>query len=46
MSIFDFQSEMEQEVTKNEKQEKLDKALDQIRRKFGEDAIVRGSLKR
>ena len=46
MSIFDFQSEMEQEVTKNEKQEKLDKALDQIRKKFGEDAIVRGSLKR
>ena len=45
MSIFDFQSEMEQEVPKNEKQEKLDKALDQIRKRFGKDAIVRGSLK-
>ena len=46
MSIFDFQSELEQDVPKNEKQEKLDKALDQIRKKFGNDAIVRGSLKK
>ena len=45
MSIFDFQEMMEQETPKNEKHQKLDKALDQIRKKYGEGAIVRGSLK-
>lgn len=45
MSIFDFQSEMEQKTPKDEKHEKLDKALDQIRKKYGKDAIIRGSLK-
>lgn len=46
MSIFDLQAAMEQENPKSEKQEKLDKALDQIRKKYGEGAIVRGSLKK
>lgn len=42
MSIFDFQSEKSQ---KDKKHQKLDQALDQIRKKYGEGAIVRGSLK-
>lgn len=46
LSIFDLQAAMEQENPKSEKQEKLDKALDQIRKKYGEGAIVRGSLKK
>lgn len=46
MSIFDLQAAMEQQNPKSEKQEKLDKALDQIRKKYGEGAIVRGSLKK
>ena len=51
MSIFDMenvssQNMAKQEIKKNEKQEKLDKALDQIRKKFGDGAIVRGSLKK
>ncbi len=46
MSIFDLQAAMEQENPKSEKQEKLDKALDQIRRKYGEGAVIRGSLKK
>ena len=46
MSIFDFEDEEKQETKKNKKQEKLDKALDQIRKKYGEGAIVRGSLKK
>lgn len=51
MSIFDFQNVLNQnvqnqEIRNNEKQEKLDKALDQIRKKFGDEAIVRGSLKK
>ena len=51
MSIFDMenvssQNMARQEIKKNEKQEKLDKALDQIRKKFGDGAIVRGSLKK
>lgn len=45
MNIFDYQEELELDVPKREKQEKLDKALDKIRKKFGDDAIVRGSLK-
>ena len=45
MSIFDYQEGLEKDVPKNEKQEKLDKALDKIRKKFGDDVIVRGSLK-
>ncbi|MEE1314831.1 MAG: DNA polymerase IV [Faecalimonas sp.] len=39
MSIFDFSSKQ------NEKHQKLDKALDAIRKKYGEDAIMRGGPK-
>ena len=51
MSIFDLdhvsnQNMAKQEIKKNEKQEKLDKVVDQIRKKYGEGAIVRGSLKK
>lgn len=51
MSIFDLESVSsqnmaKQEIRKNEKQEKLDKVLDQIRKKYGDGAIVRGSLKK
>lgn len=46
MSIFDFQEMMEQDIPKDEKHEKLNKALDQIRKKYGDGAIVRGSLKK
>ena len=51
MSIFDLegvsnQNMARQEIKKNEKQEKLDKVLDQIRKKYGDGAIVRGSLKK
>ena len=45
MSIFDFQNGIEKKTPKDEKHRKLDRALDQIRKKYGEDAIVRGSLK-
>lgn len=45
MSIFDYQEQLESESIKDEKHQKLDKALDQIRKKYGKDAIVRGSLK-
>lgn len=48
MSIFDFQQEMESEeqnvAVKNEKHAKLDKAMDEIRKKFGNDAIKRGTF--
>lgn len=46
MNIFDFQETIKQETAKDEKHQKLDKALDQIRKKYGDAAIVRGSLKR
>lgn len=42
MSIFDFQYEQSKDVEKNKKHQKLDKALDAIRNKFGDDAIKRG----
>lgn len=45
MSIFDFQNEMQQKKPENEKHQKLNKALDEIRKKYGEGAVVRGSLK-
>ncbi len=50
MTIFDFQgyfSKGEQNAVqeKQGKHQKLDKALDQIRKKYGKDAIVRGTLK-
>ena len=46
MSIFDFQEMLEQETPTDEKHDKLNKALDQIRKKYGDGAIVRGSLKK
>lgn len=46
MSIFDFQEMLEKEVPNDEKHQKLNKALDQIRKKYGDGAIVRGSLKK
>ena len=42
LSIFDFQMEHED---KRKKQQKLDEALDQVRKKYGEGVIVKGSLK-
>ena len=44
MSIFDFQEECKEDLVKNEKHAKLDKALDEIRKKFGEDAVKRGTF--
>lgn len=44
MSIFDFQKEQKEQSAKNEKHQKLDKALDSIRKKYGEDAIKKGAL--
>lgn len=38
LSLFDYQAPV------SEKQQKLDAALDQIRRRFGNDAVKRGSL--
>ena len=40
LSIFDIQ----QEKPKDEKHRKLDKALDEIRKRFGEDAVKRGTF--
>lgn len=48
MNIFDYQYEMEHnennQSVKDEKHRKMDKALDEIRSKFGENAIQRGTL--
>lgn len=40
LSIFDIQMEKPQD----EKHQKLDRALDEIRKKYGDDAVVRGTL--
>ena len=45
MSIFDFQEEVGKPKVQDEKHQKLNKALDAIRKKYGDDAIFRGSLK-
>ena len=45
MSIFDFQEEVGKHKVQDEKHQKLNKALDAIRKKYGDDAIFRGSLK-
>ena len=45
MSIFDFQEEVTKPKVQDEKHQKLNKALDAIRKKYGDDAIFRGSLK-
>ena len=44
ISIFEYSEDMEKNNRKNEKHKKLDKALDEIRDKFGEDAIMRGTF--
>ena len=44
MDIFDLQHLMEKETSKKEKHQKLDKALDEIKRRFGEDAVKRGAF--
>lgn len=45
MSIFDLQSAAEKKPSEDEKHQRLNQALDQIRKKYGEHAIMRGSLK-
>ena len=45
MSIFDFQEEVGKPKVQDEKHQKLNKALDAIRKKYGDDEIFRGSLK-
>ena len=44
MNLFDFQQILQKDTSKKEKHQKLDKALDEIRKKFGDDAIKRGTL--
>ncbi len=44
MDIFDLQQMMKQDISKKEKHKKLDHAMDEIRKKFGEDAIKRGTF--
>lgn len=44
LSIFDIQYEQRSERPLDKKHEQLDKALDKIRRKYGEDAVKRGSF--
>ena len=44
MSIFDFQHEEISEQSRDEKHQRLDRALDEIRKKFGDEAIKRGTL--
>ena len=44
MNIFDFQNEQTKGNVKAAKHQKLDKALDRIREKFGENAIKRGTF--
>lgn len=44
MDIFDLQQMMKQDVSRKEKHKKLDRAMDEIRKKFGEDAIKRGTF--
>lgn len=44
MSIFDFQVMDEKPRVKDEKHRKMDKAVDEIRKKFGEGAITRGTF--
>ncbi len=41
LSIFDIQRE-QKDAARTEKQKRLDKALDEIRKKYGEDAVKRG----
>lgn len=42
LSIFDIQYEKKKETPADKKHECLDKALDKIRKKYGEDVVIRG----
>lgn len=44
MTIFDYKYEETTRKSNDEKHQKLDKALDEIRKKFGEEAIKRGTF--
>ncbi len=44
LNLFDLGQQVEMDHQKNEKHEKLDKALDAIRKKFGDEAIKRGTF--
>lgn len=46
MSIFDYQNEEKNNKAKEEKHRKLDHAIDEIRKKFGDDVIKRGTFLR
>lgn len=43
LSIFDIQIQKKKKKLPTRKQEQLDKALDQIRKRYGESSVVRGS---
>ena len=43
LSIFDIQTQKKKKKLSTRKQEQLDKALDQIRKRYGESSVVRGS---
>lgn len=44
MNLFDFERQLKKEIAKDEKHKKLDKAVDEIRKRFGDEAITRGTL--
>ena len=44
MSIFDYQFEEKNDKVKEEKHRKLDHALDEIRKRFGDEVIKRGTF--
>lgn len=44
LSLFDIETSCDSGTQKQAKQEKLDKALDMIKTKYGKDAVIRGSL--
>ena len=44
INLFDFQETLEKDTVKSVKYKKLDNALDEIRKKYGNDAVKRGSL--
>ena len=46
LTIFDIQYEQKQKkkISHNKKHEELDKALDKIRKKYGNEAVIRGGL--
>ena len=44
ISIFDYQFEKKNDKVKEEKHRKLDHALDEIRKKFGDEVIKRGTF--